>query len=454
MGGKKTPAGMGPQTFPRKVQLVALHQNKTDRFSQETNQRRRTLLTVLASPGGFALRASPILSLFAASLIFLAPTHALAQEENHSVAVRDRARPEYDPLGMRFGGFTLNASLDLTATYDDNIFAEDTDTNSDWILAASPHARLASNWSRHALAIEAGATLPSHRDFSGEDVNTGYGRLHGRFDVGVDTSITGDVGAAHEVESRLDPDRPPQGTPPVEYDTTNVGVGIQHTFNRFRVSASAMRNSYDYDGAQSFRDFDENTFTGRLEAEISPRIGLLLQATTDERDYNNAPGLNSDGQTYLVGATINFTDLMKGHIAVGQFSRDYDNGTSEDGLAVDTNLEWYLTRLTTLTFTASRNSEDTIGSTAAPYVQTAYGARIDHELLRNVILTAGVRAGTRDYDGIALKDEFTHVDVGADYLVSRRVALQARFNRDDLDSNGLNRDYEDNRFTVGVSLRL
>jgi hypothetical protein len=93
-------------------------------------------------------------------------------------------------------------------------------------------------------------------------------------------------------------------------------------------------------------------------------------------------------------------------------------------------------------------------TTAAPYIATRYGARIDHELLRNLIVGAGVEFGKRDYDGIALNDDTTHVDVGADYLLSRRWALRARYAHDELDSNALGRDYEVNQFTVGLSFRL
>jgi hypothetical protein len=463
MGTPKQPVGIAPATFPRKAQAVAMSHFRTDRSPLEKNQFRRAILAGLAAPGGLILRASPILSLFAASLIMLAPTHALAQEpEDHSVAVRDRPRPEYDPAGVRFGGFDLNASLELAATSNDNIFAEETNTNSDIIVSLSPKARLSSHWSRHALSVEAGGTFPRYQDFSSEEVNTGYARANGRYDVGPNTSISGSAGVAHLVESRLDPDGSPQGAPPVEYDSTDLGVGVRHNFSSFSVSASAGRSEYNYDGAQSFRDFTQDGVTGQIEAQVTPRIGLLLEATADKRDYNNSPTLNSEGQTYLVGATLHLTDLLRGRLAVGEFNRDYDgtpgNSFSESGLAVDANLEWYVTRLTTVTLTGSRNTEDTVGATTAfPYISTRYGVRVDHELLRNLIVGAGAGFGTRDYDGTTLTDDVTHFDVGADYLVSRRWAIRARYDHDELASSGAGsagRDYEVNRFTVGLAFRL
>jgi hypothetical protein len=46
--------------------------------------------------------------------------------------------------------------------------------------------------------------------------------------------------------------------------------------------------------------------------------------------------------------------------------------------------------------------------------------------------------------------------LGADYLLNRRVALRARYNFDESQSDGAlaGRDYEVNRVSLGLSLRL
>jgi hypothetical protein len=425
---------------------------------QQSSQFRLALSAALAAPGEFILRAHKVLSMFAASLIAMAPVHAFAQPEDE-VSVRERPRPEYDPLGVRFGGFNLHAALDLGVTSSDNIFAEETGEDDDTILSAGLHGRLESGWSRHALAVEAGGVTTSYSDFSSEDHDTSYAGIRGRLDVGANSNLTARARIAHEVEPRTDPDAPAQGIPLVEYDRTELGIGASHTFNRFRVSAALDQAENDYDGAQSYRDFDEVRLTGRLEGEVSPRIGLFVQASSDERDYDNTAGLSSEGATYLVGATINFTDLMQGEVGVGAFERDYDDPAigSTDGLALSGQLEWYITRLTTLTFEAHRNSEDVVGATTVfPYVESRYGGRVDHELLRNVILSAAAEFGRREYDVIDRDDDFFNANLGVDYLVNRRLVLQGRYTFDQVESDGVDRyrDYEENRFSLGASIRL
>ncbi len=403
------------------------------------------------------MRFHRVLSVFAASLIAFAPLQVAAQEVDDSVSVRERPRPEYDALGTRLGGFKLDAELNLGIASTDNLFAEASGAeDDDMIYTVRPWARLASGWSRHALSVEGGATFRSHADFSSEDADSHFIRGVGRLDVGSATAITGVLGAAHEVEPRTDPDSPLTPTP-VEYDRNDMSLSVSHTFNRFRITAEAAQSEYEFEGAQAFRDNDETVLRGRLEAEITPRLGFVFQAQHDERDYDNAPILSSEGQTYLAGVTVNLTDLIRGELTVGQFERDYDFLGTTDGLAVAGELEWYITRLTTLTFHANRNAEEVVGGTTGlPYIETRYGARVDHELLRNVILTASVQAGQREYDLIDRDDEFSHVELGADYMLNRRVALEARYQRDEVESSGISayRDYEVNTLSLGVSLRL
>jgi hypothetical protein len=168
--------------------------------------------------------------------------------------------------------------------------------------------------------------------------------------------------------------------------------------------------------------------------------------------------LSSEGTTLLAGVNMNFTDLLVGEITAGRFTRDYDGGASADGLAVLANLEWYPTGLTTVTFNARQNAEDVVGATTAtPFTESQYGVRVDHELLRNVILTAGAQAGRREYeDPIDREDEVVSAEVGADYIMNRRIALRARYTFDDVQSSGADRyrDFEVNAFTLGVSFRL
>ena len=409
--------------------------------------------------GDTEVRLNPIASLFAATLITMLPVHALAQDvegRQDVVSVRDRERPELDPLGVRLGGFTLNASVDLDVTSTDNLFAAPSGAEvDDVIYTLAPRARLASNWSRNQLAFDAGAAFRSHEDFSSEDVDTHYARVSGRWDLSADTAVHGSAGVSHDYIARTDSDIPFIAAP-VEYDRTEAAIGVSHRFARLGVRLDAFQNDREYDGAAAVRDYDQTGLRGRVNYELSPRVGLFAVATVDERDYDSDPGSSSDGRSLLAGVSYN-GDLFRGDASVGQFEREYGNpafGTL-DGLAVNARVEWYITPLTTITVDASRTADNDIGlASGVPYVNTEYGARVDHELRRNIILTAGVRSGDREYEGVNRDDEYMRYDIGADYIINRRVALRARYSVDEVESTVPVRNFDVEAVTVGLSLRL
>lgn len=455
--------------------------------------------------GDIQLRINPFVSLFAASLIALLPTHALAQTSPSQtnptqsspgapgqpveptpsqqvddqvrrtpVGVREREHPGFENEGRRLGAFVLNASVELAVTSTDNLFAaesfEDCDPPppgetcpgevDDIIYSVNPMARLESDWSRHMLAFEAGAGLRMHDETSNEDAETYYVRSNGRFDIGTSTALRGSARAAHQVTPRTDPDVPTEGEP-VEYDRVDTSIGIEHRFARLTVSADATRSRYDYEGNQSDRDNEQTGLRGRAVFEVSPRLGLLLTAGYDERDYDALPNFSSEAQTYLAGVALD-GDLLRGEISVGTFEREYNDpaiGTL-DGLAVAAQVDWFVTQLTTLSFSARRDADDQISANLRlPYVTEEYGARIDHELLRNVILTAAARVGEREYEtGLPdpRRDDYVETEIGADWILNRRASLRLRYERDETESDGVpaSRDYEVNAVTVGLTLRL
>ena len=203
------------------------------------------------------------------------------------------------------------------------------------IYTVAPTARLTSNWSRHMAQIDGGAEWRMHDEFSNEDSDDWYLRAAGRVDVGDSTAINGSARVSHETTPRTDPDSPLVGAP-VEYDRNTMSAGVYAPLrpHAHQPSTPCKTNTITRTRRTSATT-TRPAFRGRLEAELSPRLGLLLRAQTDERDYDNTPNLNSEGQSILAGVTLN-TDLMRGEIAVGQFERDYDDPSvgTFDGLAI------------------------------------------------------------------------------------------------------------------------
>jgi hypothetical protein len=208
---------------------------------------------------------------------------------------------------------------------------------------------------------------------------------------------------------------------------------------------------------QDFRDHDENIGNARVEFALTPRVGLFGDATYNTRDYkNNSPlDLNSSGHIYAVGVSFDITQVIRGELSVGSYEQDYKDPTIGhlSGATYNGHVQWFPTQLTTVSFNLSRGVEES-ATPGASFLHTQASVRVDHELYRNVILTAGVAAGKLEYSGVNRTDNTVEADVGADYLLNRRVRLHAGYVFDRDRSNLPTQDFEANRFTIGVAFHL
>lgn len=391
-------------------------------------------------------------------------------ERGGNESVTERARPAYDPLGIRFGGFDVRPAVELGVTHTDNLFADDVNTRSDLVTYVRPSVVVESHWSRHRLAVDASADLVSHQDFSSQDYNNAAVGVEGRVDVRRTTQVGGALRFAQTAEALSDPDSPTDAAEPVEYKSKTARVYVQQQFNRMRLSVSAEQGEYDYDDTvanngtpieQDDRDHDARAVTVRGEYAVSPRVAVLAQATFSENEYDTqGPGVNrnSEGRTLLVGANFDLTRLVRGEVAAGYFEQDWEDPAigGTDGLAVQANVDWFPTQLTTVNFNGSRRVEDSGTAAAVSYLHTQGGVRVDHELLRNVILSVGVDGVRREYSGIEREDDVLAADLGLRYLMNRRMVLSGGYRYEEQTSKGADsdRDFEINRFFLSLGLRI
>ncbi len=413
-------------------------------------------------------------ALLAVMLLAVSPMNAMAQatyDRGANQSVAERPQPEYDPLGLRFGGFEAQASLTVGVEHTDNLFADATNEQDDTMAVIRPRVELASTWSRHSVTADFQAEQTLHDRFTKDDALTIDTGANVRLDIRRNTQIGVAGRLAERIEARSSPDAPDNSVAPIEYEERTANVYLQQQFNRLRLSLVAGQTTFDYkDGRtgagiiieQDDRDRDESFVTARAEYALSPRIALLGEAGVNNREYDlSFPVVpwnrDSEGRTYLVGANFDVTRLIRGEVAVGYFEQEWDDNSvpKEEGTAVRTNIDWFPTELTTVNLTAQRRNQDSGQAFAVSFLQESAGVRVDHELRRNVVLTAGLDTERRDYTGIARKDEVVGGTLSLRYLMNRRVVIGAGYRYEEQDSTGLNadEDYEQNRFFASVGLR-
>jgi hypothetical protein len=392
-------------------------------------------------------------------------------DRDGSQSVRTRTNPDYDAVGVPAGGFRFYPRLGLSAEWNDNVFTATTNEVDDIAYTVSADGRLVSDWNTHFLAFQGSVQDTTYQD-SSEDLETVWSLgAEGRIDVQRGFAINADAAYSDTYEPRGSND--PNGlAEPIRYPEQRAGVEVSREFNRLRLSGRVRYNMQDFeDGVlvnltpvdQDFRDRTVMEYAARADYAVSPDTALYVSYSYRTHDYDQETLGNRDFQRQraLVGAAFDVTNVLRGEIGAGYTWAEYDVFTGADdpnGLTFSGSLDWFLTQLTTVNLAVERDIGDSGDPGAPSRILTDIGLRVDHELYRNVIVFARGGWAEDDYNGAPpfdRVDETTSGAVGCDWLLNRTAAIQARFTYTERESDGLSaaRDYEQNRFTLGFTLR-
>lgn len=407
-------------------------------------------------------------------------TYASAQGQNYYSrekydAVLDRRQPAYDPEPIRLGAFLVDSSASGSATFTDNVQATQNNKISDTIVRIGAEVAARTNWNVHEIGAEVSAYRSEYLDTGDESANDLRARLRGRLDVNRNVSVGGAVFAQDIIEARTELANAISLDSPVEYTRMGGSVDVNYQSDRFRWYNSVEVAEENFkDGVQSGtglvidQDYRDNTVTSartRLSYAISPNVAVYTQGSVREQTYDQQQLLggalrsrDSSGYTVAVGVDFELNTLVRGDVNVGYLSENKDDPFFQDvdGVSVDGRVQWFPTRLTTVSFNAGRRVVD-IGVFESPSaLQTTYGARVDHELRRNIILSASADFSNYDYQEINRSDDIADYSLTAAYKMNRRVHLETfvrHLNRDTSGSSVFgNPSFDVNLIGVGIKL--
>lgn len=392
----------------------------------------------------------------------LPATQALAQDDgallreglfkrDRNVSVTERPKPEYNPITMHFGSFSVLPSITGTVEENDNIYATNSNTTSDTIFRVNPAVVARSNWNRHALSLFANLTRDFYSSHSSEETTDYLVGFDGRLDVAHDLGFAGGASYERDTEPRTSSSSPANATKPVQFDVARAyGEGTYAT-NRIRLSGRVSVDDYSFDNTNTStgativekdRDHTEWKESAKLEYALVPDTSVFIQGILNQRSYRNPQAgetlRDSDGYTVHVGANFDLTHLIRGEIGVGYLSQDYDAAiySKSSGFSFSGLVEWFPTQLTTVTFSGNRGVEDAGIPNVGGYLSTNGAISIDHELLRNIIVNGGLTYGKDEYQNYDRTDERTGAHIGLKYLMNRAVTINVAYNYYKQDSSG------------------
>lgn len=363
-------------------------------------------------------------------------------------SVAQRPQPEYDALGIRWESFVLHPSLDLTEQYNSNIYGSHFVVRSDAITLIAPVVDLASDWDRHAFAIHAEGDISRHAQYSDDDVENAIFQADGRLDIAHDQtlSIGGGFQSLHEDRSSPEsiaatvqsggafalyptPFTVATGHFTYVYAPTRIGLELDGG-----VSAYSFGNVPTFNGDLAIngdRNRVEYTLTPKLSYAFEPGYQAFVQVEGDIRSYDSPRDAtpqhyqrSSSGFIASVGTQFNIDRVITGEIFVGYQDQSYDDPRLKaiTGVAFGGSLLWNVTELTSFRARFARSEQETILIGSSGFWDTNVSLSVEHELLRNVLLTAGVTFDSADYQGNRQTDQTYDFTASARWKINRNLS--------------------------------
>lgn len=384
------------------------------------------------------------------------------------VTVLQRPHPELAPLGVRAGAFLIYPQVEVSANATDNVFGATDDPVSDAYGIVAPRIDVSSQWSRNALNAHARGNFRRYLDnpIKNED---GYDvGIDSRLDIVGDSNLRAAVNADRIYINQFSGDFPQFAAASVPLDRQVASLRGTYALNRLQLIGDVNVTRLNYgdtlalDGTLIDQDYLDRTaarFIGRAEYNLSPVTALFIQGTYVKHDYLN-PSVDFDrsGDEVRVvgGAAFDLTPLVRTRVGVGYLTRQYDApGVDKlSGLALDLQVDYLFTELTTISLAARRDVRDAVIIGSPGYIASRLSLEVDHELFRNLILVARGDAERDAFARIDRDDTLFHVGAAAYYTLNRSVVVAPTIDYSNRDSSGARLGQRFNEVRAGISLTL
>ena len=408
----------------------------------------------------------------AACCLAALPAHAQDMQDRRRGTVENpnevlsRARPGYDPVGVRVGGFTVLPYVDVQTIYDDNVFASQADRRSDVSGLVTVGGVARSDWSRHSLSLEGFGSAERFATETRQNNERADVRLRGRVDVLRKLNFDGTARIARLVEARgSQGDLFIGGTAPT-FTVKEAMAGVGYAPGRISLRVDGGVSDYRYspiridsgEVSQRYRDNRETTIGGRASYAFSPNLSTFVTGRHTDVSYRNRGtgfDLDSANTSLLVGADFSITRLLVAEVGVGWIGQKFDDPRFRDasGLAYDGRIVFNATKLMTFTLQGRSTVEQSAIVGVAGVLRRDATLGVDYEFLRNLIIHADGSLIDRNYRGANRSDSLVGARLGARYLLNRTLSVGLNYQHEGQRSSGpMAREYDANR--VSLSLRI
>nr|WP_277923322.1 MULTISPECIES: outer membrane beta-barrel protein [unclassified Sphingomonas] len=391
------------------------------------------------------------------------------QIDKRYTAVLERVQPGYVPPDIPLGSFRMAPSIALTTAYDDNIFGTQADPVADASLHLQPQVQLQSQWSRNSLSLDAQGTIDRYLARHSEDIADYSVTARSVVELDHATTLTTAVRAESDHQSRLSQDIFSQTLRPIYYTQQSGAAVLSRDFGKLRLSTTARVARFDFrdgrlvDGTLSDQQPSDNmSYRAGVRASYAqtPSIAWFTSASYNVRRFRTGnlqtPKRDSQGFELLAGVTFEPAALIRGSIGIGYIQQRFRLPfyTNIGGVGFNASVQVFPTQLTTVTLRGNRSVLDSGIPGSGGYLSTRGSVQVDHEWLRQLILSASLSYENNRFNNLARVDDRIGAQASATYRMNRFASLKLGYARLDQSSNGTDRyrAFKDDRVTIGLTL--
>ena len=399
---------------------------------------------------------------------FVTPSLPLEYDRGQNTGVLDRPRPEYEAAGIRLGGFLLHPRIEASSGFSDNVY-QALPRDSDAYFDFAPSLQLASSWSRNALGLDAGASLWRYARQTRRNANTWHVGANGRYDIGGAGAIAVSARTERNTEPATSAAYPTAAAQPSQYQATTAHLAPSYALGRVKLQGAYDFITFSFAPYSTFsgtlvdqgnRDSTTHSGTARGEYALTPDTSVFLQANYDRLTYAHPllPGVaNRDSGTWRVlgGVSFDIATKLRGSVGLGYMARRYDTPLLYhpiSGLTAEMRADYFLDSLTTITLTGRRIIEDSPYVNTSGFVNSSVALRVDHELLRNLLLNLQGAYEHDAFNGVSQSVTVFRMAAGARYLMNRALGVGLQVSHDARAASGpLNlATYSETRAVVSI----
>jgi hypothetical protein len=390
----------------------------------------------------------------------------MPEDELTRVPVGQRPRPDFEPLGIRWGSLLIHPSVRTGVIYGSNIFATPQNPQHDLAVVASPGVVV--RWETPTAGVKAdiGADIYRYSRFSSQDRIDAHARVNTRREIARDLVFETAFAAARRHEVPGDASAPRDTKEPVPYHNLQGEAIITKTFNRFGIGVGAGVRNLTYEDVESIQGgtLDQTWRNGTILTatvkpfyELSPGYRVFSRLRANTCYFAGVCYRNRDSEGYDVRAGVDFalTPLIFGSVEAGYLSQSYDNPLigPVDGISGGAKLTWLATPLMTVSLFADRAVAETAQQDVEARLDTKVGLKLDYELFRNLIISGGAEYTNQDFAGSIREDNVVKFSVGFDYLMNRSIEFGARYDYIDRSSTDPIYSYDSHVVMFNVTAR-